>query len=148
MKDKKLKIENLLNAYTKFTQGLDFAELEESGNLVGIIPGEDMGRSVAIHYFEYTFELSWKIMKKFLKLVSINPENPSLRSLFQKSQEIELIDDANKWMEFSSARNTASHNYDEEVAKMVYDVAKEFDAYAKKFISTIEKKIKEYGFEE
>jgi len=44
-------------------------------------------------------------------------------------------------VEFHNARNKTSHTYDEDTAKEVYAVAKEFKTYVKDLISALEKRI-------
>jgi len=63
-----------------------------------------------IQRFEYTSEISRKLMKKFLQevhLISCKSPNESLKKAF----EIGIINDLEKWIEIIETRNILSHSY-------------------------------------
>jgi len=64
-----------------------------------------------IQNFEFTYELCWKFMKRWIE-ENINSEivdGVTRRELFRISAENKLIIDVNKWMEFHKARNSTSY---------------------------------------
>jgi nucleotidyltransferase substrate binding protein (TIGR01987 family) len=95
-----------------------------------------------IQNFEFTYELSWKFIKRWLEqnLGSTYVDGVTRRQLFRLSNEHILIDDIEKWMEFHNARNRTSHIYDEEIAEEVYKKAVEFISYAKDLKKKLEAK--------
>ncbi|TCS78366.1 nucleotidyltransferase substrate binding protein [Tepidibacillus fermentans] len=76
-----------------------------------------------IQRFEFTFELSWKLMKLFLEYEGIEANSP--RSAIRKAYEINMIEDGEAWIDMMIDRNKISHVYDEEMAKQIYDRIKE-----------------------
>jgi nucleotidyltransferase substrate binding protein (TIGR01987 family) len=100
-------------------------------------------RAGLIQAFEFTYELSWKYMKRWLEInrsreaVSGIPQ----RELFRLAAENTLITDVTKWFDFHKERNRTSHIYDEEVAEEVHNSALEFLPYAKDFLSRLEQRL-------
>jgi len=95
-----------------------------------------------IQNFEFTYELCWKFMKRWIE-ENINSEivdGVTRRELFRISAENKLIIDVNKWMEFHKARNSTSHIYDEKIADEVFAAAMSFLPYAKDFFIRIEQR--------
>jgi nucleotidyltransferase substrate binding protein (TIGR01987 family) len=90
----------------------------------------DLLRDGVIQRFEYTYELAWKTVKRFLE-VSL----PSLTTIDQLSFP-ELIRTAweqgllksswNIWKTFRDARNQTSHAYDEKKANKVFSIVPQF----------------------
>lgn len=96
----------LQKANIKFTEALNFEDSEPL-------------RESLIQRFEYTFELSWKLMSSILKDQHI--ETYGVKNILREAYRIGLIIDIEKWLKFAEARNLTSHLYKESVAK---DVAK------------------------
>lgn len=95
-----------------------------------------------IQHFEFTYELCWKYMKRWLE----NNISPTLttgitrRELFRHARENLLIDDIDSWMGFHEARNLTSHIYAADVAETIYSTAKNFAGAAKSFLIAIEQR--------
>lgn len=95
-----------------------------------------------IQNFEFTYELCWKYMKRWLEenisrdIVDGVPRN----ELFRRAAESRLIDEVEKWFEFHVARNKTSHVYDEDIARDVYLTSKDFLPEAKLFYKRIEER--------
>jgi nucleotidyltransferase substrate binding protein (TIGR01987 family) len=102
----------------------------------------DAVRAGAIQNFEFTYELCWKFMKRWLEsnLGSSHVEGVARRELFRLAAESKLISDVDKWMEYHDARNETSHTYDEETAADVFGTAGEFARDAKMFLKALEAK--------
>ena len=85
-------------------------------------------RAGAIRYFEFTYELAWKLMKRWLEnnMGSSYVDGVSRRELYRIAAEHRLIDDVDQWMDYHHDRNLTSHTYDEDVAKQVYETARCF----------------------
>ncbi len=101
---------------------------------------KDAVRAGVIQNFEFTYELCWKFMRRWLQvnLGSAYVEGVARRHLFRLSAENKLIDDVDKWMEYHDARNETSHTYDEDTAEDVFAVAGEFLDDAEKLLKAIE----------
>lgn len=99
-------------------------------------------RAGVIQNFEFTYELSWKFMKRWLKnsLGSSYVEGVSRKELFRLASESGLINDVLKWMEYHDARNETSHTYEEKTAEDVFKIAKIFLNDAKKLLEVLESK--------
>ena len=81
-----------------------------------------------IQNFEFTYELCWKFMKRWLEnnVSKTEVEGISRRHLFRLAAKNHLIDSVDDWMLFHEARNQTSHIYDETVAEEVYKKTLEF----------------------
>ncbi len=98
-------------------------------NAPAIVP-EDIIRDSVIQRFGYTYELAWKMIKRWLEynIGNVYVDGISRRELFRFAHENKLIDDPPLWFSFHAARNQTSHIYDIAVAKDVFKIALEFAA--------------------
>ena len=95
-------------------------------------------RAGVIHSFEVAYELSWKMVQKWLKEnISSDVKIPK-KALFQRAAEYSLIADVESWMEYHEARISTSHTYNEDAALNVFLVATEFVHDAKKLLQVLE----------
>jgi nucleotidyltransferase substrate binding protein (TIGR01987 family) len=101
---------------------------------------KDAIRAGVIQNFEFTYELCWKFMRRWLQvnLGSTYVEGVARRQLFRLSAENKLIADVDQWMEYHDARNETSHTYDEGTAEDVFATAHEFLADAEKLLQALE----------
>jgi len=95
----------------------------------------EMARDSAIIRFEFTFDLSWKIVKAFLE------ENRGLKCVspvtcFQEAYHQSLIDYDDVWIKMVKDRNFVAHVYKEEKAEMLYS---KFSGYLKLFKDLLSK---------
>jgi len=81
-----------------------------------------------IQNFEFSYELSWKFMKRWLSenVGRVYVDGISRRALYRLAAEYRLIDDVTAWWEYHSARNRSSHIYDEDIAEEVFQTALKF----------------------
>lgn len=94
-----------------------------------------VNKDATIQRFEFTFELSWKLMKSFAfnkGLETVSPKD-SLRTAAQ----LGLIEDVEMWFDFLDARNNSSHVYNENMASEVYEEIKKFLPAVKKLMVKI-----------
>ncbi len=68
-----------------------------------------------IQAFEFTFELSWKVLKDFLLFHGSDDTLYGSRDTFKKAFELGIIQDGDTWMKMIKSRNLTSHIYDEKV---------------------------------
>ena len=93
-----------------------------------------------IKHFEFTYEMSWKFIKRWLELnVSPNTaDGVTRRELFRYGFEHQLIQSVDRWMDYHLARNDASHTYRKETADAVYAVIPEFLTDARMLLAALE----------
>jgi len=87
---------------------------------------KDAIRAGVIQNFEFTYELCWKFMRRWLKENADveEAEYPRTRKeLFRLAARFGLIKEPLSWFSYSDARNLTSHTYDEDKAESVYETA-------------------------
>ena len=97
-------------------------------------------RAGVIQNFEFTYELCWKFMRRWLD-VNLGPvyvAGVSRRQLFRLSAEHRLLSDVDRWMEYHDARNETAHTYDENTAEDVFETARKFLVDAQKLLQALE----------
>jgi nucleotidyltransferase substrate binding protein (TIGR01987 family) len=97
-------------------------------------------KSGAIQHFEFTYELCWKFIKRWLE-TNISPsaaDGVARRELFRLAAENRLVLDVEAWMRHHDARNRTSHTYDPEVAESVYAAAHAFVGDARGLLGALE----------
>lgn len=99
-------------------------------------------RAGVIQNFEFTYELCWKFMKRFLSLQlgSSVVDGVSRAELFRLSAEHQLIDNVDTWRSYHEYRNLTSHIYDEDIAVEVFAASVKFINDAKKLYEILESK--------
>jgi nucleotidyltransferase substrate binding protein (TIGR01987 family) len=86
-----------------------------------------------IQNFEFTIEISWKLIQKWLIQSGVSGDRFSTKgNLFKTAFEEGLIDDAEKWYNYYLARNLSAHTYGDEMATRVFNIALDFFDDAKK----------------
>lgn len=97
-------------------------------------------RAGVIHSFEVAYELSWKMLKRWLKenIGAASVDGVTQRNLFRLGAENRLIADVERWMEYHDARNSTSHTYDEDAALNVFTEATEFVHDVKHLLKMLE----------
>jgi nucleotidyltransferase substrate binding protein (TIGR01987 family) len=92
-------------------------------------------RDGVIQRFEFTYELSWKMLKRFLEEYGLErPDRLSNRDLFRVGYEQGLIEDPEKWFLYLRMRDLTSHVYDEAKATEVFQGARQFLPEVKDFL--------------
>ena len=97
-------------------------------------------QSGVIQNFEVAYEVSWKMMKRWIELnvSSVVVDGVSRRELFRLAAESTLIVDVDKWMTYHQCRNLTSHTYDTKRADEVYSLAKAFLNDARQVLGALE----------
>jgi len=96
-------------------------ELEEQGLIQG---------------FEFTFELSWKLLKDYLESKGFKDFHGS-KDTFKLAFQEGLISEGELWMEMIENRNRSSHTYDLNIAKQINSAV--ISKYVSKFKELAEK---------
>jgi nucleotidyltransferase substrate binding protein (TIGR01987 family) len=137
-----------LQRYSNFKRA--FLKLEEAIDFIndippaGIISGEDgkvlkeVVKEGLIQRFEYTHELAWNVMKDYAEYQG----NTTIRGSRDASREafrMQLIDQADVWMDMIQSRNTTSHTYDDDTANEIYNkILGEYFPVLKRFKETMD----------
>jgi nucleotidyltransferase substrate binding protein (TIGR01987 family) len=101
----------------------------------------EITRAALIHHFEFSYELCWKTMKRFIEMdIGEEADILSRRDLFRLAAERRLIEDFDRWLHYHRSRNRTSHTYNENVAKEVYQCAKDFNDDLRAFVGTMERR--------
>lgn len=76
-----------------------------------------------IQRFEFTFELAWKTLKRFLYYQGIECYSP--RNCLREAYSTGFINDDDLWLDMLDDRNLTSHIYDEEKIREIFKRIKE-----------------------
>ena len=114
---------NYVKAFSKLDQAVtkiktDF-EIEDDGTIDDDEFLDDIIKEGIIQRFEYTHELSWKVMKDFLEDVG-EVKMYGSKDATKEAFAAELITDGDVWMDMIKSRNKTSHTYNEEVADEIF----------------------------
>ena len=77
-----------------------------------------INRDAAILRFEFTIELAWKSMQKFLRDEDIECRSP--KECLKEAFQFGLIEDDKIWNDMVKDRNLVVHSYYEQLAEKVY----------------------------
>ena len=82
-------------------------------------------RAAAIQAFEFTYELSFKMIKRHLEQVSENPsqfDEMSFSAIMREAFRRGLVrSELSAWKEYRKLRGTTSHTYDGAKARVVFE---------------------------
>lgn len=91
-------------------------------------------RNSVIQCFEFTYELCWKMIKRYLEETEANPADIDLstfQNLIRLGNERALLrSDWRQWKTYRQARTDSSHTYDAAKAEAVFAIAPDFLAEA------------------
>ena len=100
----------ILNSFKKSLQRLE--EILKAEKTVA-------NRDSAIKRFEFTVELAWKSIQKFLRGEEIICRSP--KECLKEAFKFGLVEDDPKWIEMLEDRNLTAHTYNEKTAEDVYN---------------------------
>jgi nucleotidyltransferase substrate binding protein (TIGR01987 family) len=108
-------------------------------------PDNELLRDGVIQRFEYTYELSWKMLKRYLEATLPNPEEVdgmSFQSLIRTgSEQGLLLTGWDNWVRYRKACGTTSHTYDEEKAREIFRIVPEFLREARYLLDRLNEKM-------
>ena len=102
-------------------------------------PPSELERDGVIQRFEFSFELSWKIIRKVLIELGRSDVSASPRPILRGGTEEGLITNIEDWMVFLEARNSIAHTYSSQTAQKVYEHAKSFLVSAENLLVNLKK---------
>jgi nucleotidyltransferase substrate binding protein (TIGR01987 family) len=123
----------LQKALAQLESGLTFA-LSHSDN--------ELARDGVIQRFEYTYELSHKMLKRFMENTEASSEMfdaMTFQDLIRLGNEKGLLLNGwDEWRTYRTARGTTSHTYDKEKAIEVFEVIPGFVEEARYLLQMLE----------
>lgn len=132
----KLDITPLKNAVVRLDEGLVRYELDISDLQI---------RDGLIQRFEFTYELSHKMLKRYLEQTSPNPtefDGMSFQDLIRTGNEKGLLlGNWTDWRRYREMRSRTSHTYDENTAIQVVSGIPQFLEEAKYLVQSLQKLI-------
>ncbi len=78
----------------------------------GVEPLNQLEREGVIQRFEFTFELSWNLLKDKLEYDGVILPSATPRGVMRQAFSAKLIDDCDAWLAMLTDRNLMSHTYD------------------------------------
>jgi nucleotidyltransferase substrate binding protein (TIGR01987 family) len=102
---------------------------------------KDAIKAGVIQNFEFTYELCWKFIRRWLKENADveEAEYPRTRKeIFRLAARFGLIKEPMSWFSYGDARNLTSHTYDEDKAETVYETAVDFIEDAKYLLERLQ----------
>lgn len=127
---------NIVESYKTFKKAyLKLKEFVETDN------GSEKDRGAIINAYQYTFELLWKTLQKYMQqlemLDELGPGNV-IRTAFQYN----IIDNGSIYMSMLRNRNLITHTYKEDVAEEIYTrIKEEYMEELENFIRNFDNKI-------
>lgn len=75
-------------------------------------------RDASIQRFEFTFELAWKVVQKYLSSKQIICRSP--RECLKEAFNLQIITNENEWLSMLNDRNLTSHAYNEKLSEEIF----------------------------
>ena len=92
----------------------------------------DQLQAGAVQAFAFSFELSWKIMKRILGKRGVATQSP--RDTFREAARNGLISDPEEWFVFLDKRNLTSYTYKEENTQSIINILEPFSKVLGEFL--------------
>lgn len=115
-------IYNYRRALERFREALARKEVLEQEGFGDIFP------DLAVKRFEFTYEMSWKAIRRSLDYLGIDAKYP--RSCFKEAYALGLITNEAVWLEMIDQRNLTSHVYSQDEVK---GILVRLDEYCRNF---------------
>ncbi|HET7662230.1 MAG TPA: nucleotidyltransferase substrate binding protein [Rhodanobacteraceae bacterium] len=106
-------------------------------------PDDEELRDACIQRFEFTYELSWRMLKRRLELDLPTPDRfdgMSFRTLMRIGNEYGLIANPSHWFVYRDKRNITSHTYNAAKAAEVFAILPEFAESARLLLQALKEK--------
>ena len=99
-------------------------------------------RSAVIQSFEFTYELTLKMIKRYFELELFNPAaatSMNFKDIIREAYKKDLIrSDVSVWEQYRENRGITSHTYNEEKAQDVFEAASKFLNEAKYVLDSLQ----------
>ena len=125
----KLSYETFKNAYEKLKE------------FINTDNGSEKDRAAIIHAYEYTFELWWKTLQRYLQdYETITESGPG--STIRNAIQFGILHDGQEYMDMLRDRNLIAHTYKESVSIEIHErIVNNHIKYLEEFIEIFDKKI-------
>lgn len=118
--------------------------LDEALQAYGAAPENALYRDATIQRFEFSYELSHKMLKRYLEMASANPagiDEMAFPDMIRTASEQGLLRSGwDRWKDYRNARSITSHTYDEEKAKQVMVIVPDFLQEARALLGELQKR--------
>ena len=129
----------LSNAIAQLERSLGYANSQAALSDPGL---REQLRNSVIQCFEFTYELSWKMLKRHLEATEASPaalDLATFQSLIRLGNERGLLrSDWSQWRTYRQARTDSSHTYDAAKAEAVFAIAPDFLQEARALLGTLQ----------
>ncbi|MGR3319766.1 MAG: HI0074 family nucleotidyltransferase substrate-binding subunit [Candidatus Anammoxibacter sp.] len=99
----------------------------------------DIYLDLVVKRFEFTYEMSWKVIKRYLDFLGFECNNP--RSCFKEAFAQGIIEGEEIWLDMIEKRNLCIHIYDEDEIKEILDVINDYKIAFEKLKKNIETRL-------
>jgi len=106
-------------------------------------PFSALVRDAAIHRFEYTFELSWKLLRRIAQVEGQKAESPW--QAIRAAAEAGLLQNVDLWFEMVECRNSVTMTFMPDISDQVFKAACSLPSSLRFVISAAKKKYFEKG---
>lgn len=124
-----------MNKKEKMVQ--DLQKAYESLEQINMNSKEDIVQDAAIQRFEFSYELSWKIMQNIAIANGMDSYGP--KNAIRNAAQLKLIEDPEEWLIYLNYRNLTTHTYGQETAREVFSALPRFKEMLKSFLKVLEK---------
>ncbi len=132
-----LDLSSLKNAVSQLDAGLE---------LLKQAPQQTIVRDGVIQRFEFTYELCWKMLKRYFVMTWANPQaydEISFQNLIREGSKEGLLKSGwDIWWMYRDARAATSHTYDEQKALQVLAAIPDFLEEARYLLNKLEQRVK------
>lgn len=131
MRNLKFKYDNLKRAHARLQEA---CQVYDGKN--------DMIRDSVIQRFEFTYELTHRMLQEYMKYEGVTIENSFPRTIFKTAYANNLIDSEKLWLKLIEDRNATSHIYSEKMADPIADrICKDYVVIIGDLIKKVEEAI-------
>ncbi|MFZ4084458.1 MAG: HI0074 family nucleotidyltransferase substrate-binding subunit [Vampirovibrionia bacterium] len=136
-----LDLSSFKNAIKQLEDSLEVCQIQSIREIDA--RAEKQLRAGAIQAFEFTYELSWKLIKRYLENTEPSPEfdeitfNELIRKGYEKGL---LLSNLEIWKAYRKRRGTTSHTYDENKAIDIYAHIPDFLIEVKYLLKELQKR--------
>jgi nucleotidyltransferase substrate binding protein (TIGR01987 family) len=129
-----------LSSLKKAVDSLDRALKASAGRAPSDL--DEVIRAGVIQNFEFTYELCWKFMKRWLESNAgvTAVDGATRKELFRLAAESRLITGVEDWFRYHAARNETAHTYDPAKAAEISALAGPFAADARKLLQILDQR--------
>ena len=135
MDTSEINLSPLRNAISRLSEGL---------SLLGKEPGNALLRDGVIQRFEFTYELSIKMIRRYLKSIAATDDEVNeltFRELIRRAGDLKLLQgDITDWLRFRQARTDTVHTYNEMRALEVAGASTKFASEAQTLLRALKER--------